>query len=53
MNKKGEYAGSCAYKGADFAVCDAKGARIEKAVYLFEADQRPKGRPISGTLVKP
>src|SRR4029078_12547957 len=53
VNKKGEYAGSCAYKGADFAVCDAKGARVEKAVYLFEADQRPKGRPISGTLVKP
>jgi N4-(beta-N-acetylglucosaminyl)-L-asparaginase len=53
VNKNGDYAGGCAYEGGDFAVCDAKGARIEKAVYLYKKELRPKGRPISGTLVKP
>jgi len=55
VNKKGEYAGACAYDGpgARFAVCDAKGARIEKSAHLYTADQRPKGRPMSGTLQKP
>ncbi len=42
VNKKGEYAGACAYEGGRFAVCDAKGARVEKSAYLFKADQRPK-----------
>jgi N4-(beta-N-acetylglucosaminyl)-L-asparaginase len=53
VNKKGEYAGACAYEGGDFAVCDAKGARIEKEVYLFKKEERPKDRPVSGTLIKP
>ena len=53
VNKKGEYAGACAYEGAGFAVCDANGARIEKCAYLYTRDQRPKGKPISGTMIKP
>ncbi len=53
VNKKGEYAGACAYEGSDFAVCDAQGARVEKAVYLFKRNERPTDRPVSGTLTKP
>jgi N4-(beta-N-acetylglucosaminyl)-L-asparaginase len=53
VNKKGEYAGACAYEGSDFAVCDANGARIEKAVYLFKRNERPTDKPVSGTLIKP
>ena len=53
VNKKGEYAGACAYEGGDFAVCDAKGARVEKEVYLFKKEERPTDRPVSGTLIKP
>ena len=30
-----------------------QGCARREGGYLFEADQRPKGRPISGTLVKP
>jgi len=33
--KDGRYAGGSLYEGADFAVCDARGARLEKCVYLF------------------
>ncbi len=53
VNKKGEYSGACAYEGSDFAVCDANGARVEKAVYLFKRDERPADKPVSGTLIKP
>jgi len=53
VNKKGDYAGACAYEGGDFAVCDAKGARVEKEVYLFKKAERPTDRPVSGTLIKP
>jgi N4-(beta-N-acetylglucosaminyl)-L-asparaginase len=53
VNKKGEYAGGCAYEGATFAVADAQGARLEKCAYLFKREERPQDRPISGTLVKP
>jgi len=53
VNKKGEYAGACAYEGSSFAVCDAKGARKENAVYLFKRDERPVNQPISGTMIKP
>lgn len=53
VNKKGEYAGACAYEGGDFAVCDAKGARIENEVYLFKKEEKPTDRPVSGTLIKP
>jgi N4-(beta-N-acetylglucosaminyl)-L-asparaginase len=59
VNKQGEYGAAIAYQGADpahpisFAVCDAKGARLEPFAYMYTYDQRPKGRPMSGTLVIP
>ncbi|MDE3126651.1 MAG: N(4)-(beta-N-acetylglucosaminyl)-L-asparaginase [Gemmatimonadota bacterium] len=59
VNKKGEYGAAMAYQGADpdhptsFAVCDDKGARLEPFAYMYTYDQRPKGRPMSGTLVIP
>lgn len=53
VNKKGEYCGACAYEGSTFAVCDSKGARVEKAVYLYKRDERPTDKPVSGTLIKP
>ncbi|MDE3152116.1 MAG: N(4)-(beta-N-acetylglucosaminyl)-L-asparaginase [Gemmatimonadota bacterium] len=59
VNKKGEYGAACAYQGMDpdhptsFAVCDARGARLEPFAYMYTRDQRPKGRPMSGTLVRP
>ncbi|HEY4216588.1 MAG TPA: N(4)-(beta-N-acetylglucosaminyl)-L-asparaginase [Gemmatimonadaceae bacterium] len=52
VNKKGDYAGACAYEGSKFAVADAKGARIENCAYLFKASEMPKG-PLSGTMIKP
>jgi N4-(beta-N-acetylglucosaminyl)-L-asparaginase len=42
LHKDGRYAGACAYEGTDFAVCDARGARIEKCAYLFKASERPR-----------
>jgi N4-(beta-N-acetylglucosaminyl)-L-asparaginase len=59
VNKQGEYAAANAYQSADparptmFAVCDERGARLEPFAYMYTADQRPKGRPMSGTLVIP
>src|SRR5690348_7497546 len=53
VNKKGEFAGACAYQGSRFAVCDAQGARHVESAYLYKRDERPKGKPISGTMVKP
>jgi len=53
VNKKGEYAGACAYDGATYAVADAQGPRIENCAYLYKRDERPRDRPISGTLVRP
>ncbi len=53
VNKKGEYAGACAYEGSDFAVADAKGARVEKCAFLFKKEEEPKDKPISGVLIKP
>jgi N4-(beta-N-acetylglucosaminyl)-L-asparaginase len=52
VNKKGEYAGACCYEGSDFAVCDAKGARVEKCAYLYKASEQPKV-PLSGVMIKP
>ena len=51
INKKGEWAGTCAYEGSRYAVADANGARLVEAAYLFKRSERPKGKPISGTLV--
>ncbi|HEX2777907.1 MAG TPA: N(4)-(beta-N-acetylglucosaminyl)-L-asparaginase, partial [Gemmatimonadaceae bacterium] len=53
VSKDGRYAGACAYEGAQFAVADAKGARLESCVYLYKRSERPTKRPISGTMVKP
>lgn len=52
VNKKGEYAGACAYEGSDFAVCDSKGARREKCAFLYKASERPAG-PLSGVMARP
>ena len=52
VNKKGEYAGACAYEGSKFAVADSNGARLEDCAYLFKRSEQPKG-PISGTMIKP
>ena len=52
VNKKGEYAGACAYEGSPFGVADASGVRLEKCAYLFKASEQPKG-PISGVMIKP
>ncbi|MEP6733487.1 MAG: N(4)-(beta-N-acetylglucosaminyl)-L-asparaginase [bacterium] len=53
INKKGEFSGTTAYEGSSYAVCDAQGPRLVKAAYLFKREERPTGRPISGTLVLP
>jgi N4-(beta-N-acetylglucosaminyl)-L-asparaginase len=53
INKKGEFAGATAYEGSSFAVCDAQGPRQIKAAFLFKREERPTGKPMSGTLVKP
>jgi N4-(beta-N-acetylglucosaminyl)-L-asparaginase len=52
VNKKGEYAGACAYQGSKFAVADAKGARVEDCIYLYKKSEQPQV-PLSGVLVKP
>ena len=44
VTKDGRYAGSAAYEGAQFAVADATGARLENAVYLFKSSERPRAR---------
>jgi N4-(beta-N-acetylglucosaminyl)-L-asparaginase len=41
LTKDGRYAGATAYEGSDFAVCDEKGPRVEKCVYLYKKEQRP------------
>ncbi|MEP6620409.1 MAG: N(4)-(beta-N-acetylglucosaminyl)-L-asparaginase [bacterium] len=53
INKKGEFSGATAYEGSSFAVCDSQGPRLIKAAYLFKREERPTGKPISGTMVIP
>jgi N4-(beta-N-acetylglucosaminyl)-L-asparaginase len=50
VTKDGRFAGACAYQGSRFAVCDAQGARLVESAYLYKRDERPRGRPISGTM---
>jgi N4-(beta-N-acetylglucosaminyl)-L-asparaginase len=50
INKRGEFAGAAAYEGSDYAACDAKGARVIAAPYLFKRDERPKGRTPGAVL---
>ena len=45
VNKKGEFAGASAYEGMRYAVCDARGPRLESAVYLFKGSAPIKTRP--------
>lgn len=47
VTKDGRYAGACAYEGTDFAVCDAKGPRVEPAAFLFKKEERPKGAGVN------
>ena len=42
VNKAGDYACVSAYEGFQFAVCDAKGARLESVAYLYKRDERPR-----------
>jgi N4-(beta-N-acetylglucosaminyl)-L-asparaginase len=35
VNKAGEYGSATIYEGADFAVCDSRGARLEKCAFLY------------------
>lgn len=44
VHKDGRYAGVSAYEGGDFAVCDARGARVETSAFLFRKDERPRPR---------
>jgi N4-(beta-N-acetylglucosaminyl)-L-asparaginase len=50
VSKDGRYAGSNAYEGGNFAVCDSAGARVEKGVFLFKNDERPRGVPVNAML---
>ena len=50
INKKGEFAGACAYEGSQFAVCDAQGPRSIQSAYLWKRAERPTDRPVSGTM---
>ena len=42
LAKDGRFAGATAYEGADFAVCDAQGARLVKCAHLFRESERPR-----------
>lgn len=44
LAKDGRYAGVSYYEGGTFAVCDERGARVEKSGYLFKASERPRAR---------
>ena len=46
--KDGRYAGACAYQGAQFAVADARGARLEECAWLFRREERPTGQMTGG-----
>jgi hypothetical protein len=34
-------------------VCDAQGARHVPFAYLYKSSEKPTGKPLSGTMVKP
>jgi N4-(beta-N-acetylglucosaminyl)-L-asparaginase len=50
VHKDGRYAGAAAYQGSTFAVADARGSRVEDAIYLFKREERPRGRPTNRAL---
>ena len=40
--KDGSYGGAAIYSGSQFAVADAKGARLESSAFLFKREERPR-----------
>ena len=40
--KDGSYGGAAIYSGSQFAVADAKGARLENSAFLFKREERPR-----------
>jgi N4-(beta-N-acetylglucosaminyl)-L-asparaginase len=40
--KDGRYGAATMYEGASFAVCDEKGARLERCAYLYTTAERPR-----------
>jgi N4-(beta-N-acetylglucosaminyl)-L-asparaginase len=40
--KDGRYGSATMYEGASFAVCDEKGARLERCAFLFKNAERPR-----------
>jgi N4-(beta-N-acetylglucosaminyl)-L-asparaginase len=40
--KDGRYGAATMFEGASFAVCDEKGARLEKCAFLYRASERPR-----------
>ena len=52
INKRGEWAGACAYQGSRYAVADAGGSRLVESAYLFRANERPTGRA-GGAVLPP
>ena len=50
VSKDGRVAGASAYQGGRYAVADAQGARLADSAYLFRREERPAGRPMSGTM---
>ena len=44
LAKDGRFAGATAYEGANFAVCDAQGARLVDCAYMFKESERTRRR---------
>jgi N4-(beta-N-acetylglucosaminyl)-L-asparaginase len=42
VHKDGRYAGAALYEGAEFAVCDERGARTERCEFLYRRAERPR-----------
>ena len=42
VSKDGRFAGGSLYEGARYAVCDARGARIESCAFMFGSAERPR-----------
>jgi N4-(beta-N-acetylglucosaminyl)-L-asparaginase len=40
--RDGRYAGGSLYEGPGFAVCDERGPRVERCVYLYRQSERPR-----------
>ena len=42
VTKDGRFGGATAYEGAQFAVCDSRGARLVECAHLFRDSERPR-----------